>query len=132
MNKPITSLTVDYGPEEAAMRAYLQEGEGRAYKLGNRGPIRFTADGTLHPNILEAYWRCGFYVFEGVLGRDELADIEADLQNILDRLPAEKGAPIDAKGRPALGADLKAPTLFWSKPWATRSAAPSWPAAGTR
>jgi hypothetical protein len=113
MNKPIT---VDYGPEEAAMRTYLQEGERRAFSLGNRGPIRFTAGGAVHPDILEAYWHHGFYVFEGVLGRDELADIEADIHDILDRLPSAKDSPVDAKGRPALGADLKAPSLFWSKP----------------
>jgi hypothetical protein len=113
MNKPVT---IDYGPEEAAMHAYLQEGGRSAYSLGNRGPIRFTADGAVHPDILDAYWRCGFYVFEGVLGPPELADIEADIQNVLDRLPAEKGAAVDAKGRPALDAGMKAPSLFWAKP----------------
>ena len=112
----MNTLIVDYGPEEMAMQAYLRQGEQRAFSLGNRGPIRFTAGGAVHPDILDAYWRCGFYVFEGVLGRDELADIEADIQNILERLPSEKGSPVDAKGRPALGEDLKAPSLFWSKP----------------
>ncbi|MCB4820768.1 phytanoyl-CoA dioxygenase family protein [Roseicella aerolata] len=116
MNKPITTLGVDYGPEEAAMQAYLHEGEARAHALGNRGPIRFDADGRIHPEILEAYWRCGFYVFEGVLPPEELADIEADIHDILDRLPSERGSPVDAKGRPALAADCKAPTLFWSRP----------------
>ena len=104
--------------EEAAQAAYFKDGEQRAYALGNRGPVRYTEDGAIHPDILEAYWRCGFYVFEGVLQAEELADIEADLEDILDRLPAEKGAPVDAKGRPALGADCEAPTLFWSKPLA--------------
>ena len=84
---------VDYGPEEAAMQAYLRDGERRAAELGNRGPIRFTSSGELHPDIIEAYWRCGFYIFEGVLKADELADIERDLHDILDRLPAERGAP---------------------------------------
>lgn len=110
------SGAIDYGSEEAAMQRYLREGEARAYALGNRGPIRFTADGKIHPDILEAYWRCGFYVFEDVLKADELADIEADIKNILDRLPKEKGATVDAKGRPALAVDNKAQTLFWSKP----------------
>jgi len=114
MNAPVG---VDNGPEEAAMRTYLAEGAQRAMALGNRGPIRFTADGKLHPDILDAYWRCGFYVFEGVLGAAELADIEADIKtNVLGRLPARKGAAVDAQGRPALGVDRKAPTLFWSKP----------------
>ena len=106
----------DYGPEEAAMQAYLHVGARRAGTLGNRGPIRFTADGRIHPDILDAYWRCGFYVFEGVLKAEELADIESDLHAILDRLPADRDAPVDAKGRPALGAGNAAPTLFWSKP----------------
>ena len=84
--------------------------------LGNRGPIRFDADGSLHPAILDAFSRCGFYVFEGVLGADELADVDADLRDVLERLPVEKGSPVDARGRPALGADCKAPALFWSRP----------------
>jgi hypothetical protein len=113
-SKPVAP--VDYGAEEAAMRDYLREGEQRAFALGNRGPIRFTASGELHPDILDAYWRCGFYVFEGVLKPDELADIERDVKDILDRLPVEKDSPLDAKGRPALAADCTAPTLFWSKP----------------
>jgi hypothetical protein len=116
MNKPITSLTVDYGSEEAAMRAYLEAGERRAFSLGNRGPVRFSADGKIRPEILEAYWLHGFYVFENVLGTEELADIEADIQDILARLPVERGALVDAKGRPALGVGNKAPALFWSKP----------------
>jgi hypothetical protein len=107
---------VDYGPEEAAMQAYLRDGERRAAGLGNRGPIRFASTGELHPDIVEAYWRCGFYIFEGVLKADELADIERDLHDILDRLPAERGALVDAKGRPALGAASTAPNLLWSKP----------------
>lgn len=116
MNEAVRIPKSDYGAEEAAMQAYLREGGKAAYALGNRGPIRFTAEGRIHPDILDAYWRCGFYVFEDVLKADELADIEADLKDILDRLPVEKGAPVDAKGRPALGADCKAPTLNWSKP----------------
>ncbi len=114
MNAPVA---VDYGPEEAAMRVYLAAGERRALSLGNRGPIRFAAAGEVHPDILDAYWRCGFYVFEGVLDAAELGDIEADIKtNVLGRLPAKQGAPVDAQGRPALGVGLTAPTLFWSKP----------------
>jgi ectoine hydroxylase-related dioxygenase (phytanoyl-CoA dioxygenase family) len=117
MNKPV-QVAVDAAAEEAAMAAYLAEGGRKAMALGNRGPLRFTADGGLHPEILEAYWRCGFYVFEDVLKADELADIEADFKDLLERLPVEKGAAVDKHGRPALGADCAAPTLFWSKPLA--------------
>lgn len=118
MNEISNASLPDYGPEEAALRVYLQRGAERARTLGNRGPLRFTKDGKLQPEILDAYWRCGFYVFEGVLKANELADIEADIHDIFDRLPSEKGSPVDAKGRPALAAGLEAPTLFWSKPLA--------------
>ena len=114
----IAATGTDYGTEEAAMQAYLRDGEERAFALGNRGPVRYTDEGQIYPEILEAYWRCGFYIFEGVIDSDELRDIEADLHDILDRLPAEKGSLVDTKGRPALGADCEAPTLFWSKPLA--------------
>lgn len=107
---------VGYGSEEAAMQAYLREGERKAFELGNRGPIKLGPDGKLIKDILDAYWRCGFYVFEGVLKPDELADIEADIKDIIERLPVEKGAQVDKHGRPALANGCKAPTLFWSKP----------------
>lgn len=108
---------IGYGDQEAAMQAYLAAGAERARTLGNRGPVRFTADGRIHPDILDAYWRTGFYVFENVIDKAELADIEQSIQaDVLGRLPVEKGAAVDAQGRPALNAGLKAPSLFWSKP----------------
>ena len=116
MGDPGGMAAVDYGPEEAALRAYCEAGAGRAHALGNRGPVRFDADGRVHPDILDAYQRCGFYIFEGVLRPEELVDIENDIRDILDRLPSERGSPVDRKGRLALGADLKGNTLFWSKP----------------
>ena len=103
-------------PRDDEMAQYLQAGAERARALGNRGPVRWTSDGRLDPEILEAYWRCGFYVFTGVLGPEELADIEHDVQEIMDRLPVGRDAVLDAKGRPAIGVGHEAPTLFWSKP----------------
>ena len=104
---------IDPAAEEAAMTEYMREGQERAYALDNRGPVRFDAKGELHEDILEAYWRCGFYVFEGVLGKEELADIERDFQDILESLPSEKDSPVDAQGQPALGVGCEAPTSFW-------------------
>ena len=89
------------------MRAYCREGEKRALALPNRGPLRFTETGDLHPEIIEAWSEYGFYVLEGVIETKELDDIERDLMHILDRLPVEKGSPVDASGRPALGAGCK-------------------------
>ena len=58
----------------------------------------------------------GLPEFEGVVGEEEPADVEADLFDIIDRLPAEQGSSVDAKGRPALAHGCEAPALFWSKP----------------
>jgi ectoine hydroxylase-related dioxygenase (phytanoyl-CoA dioxygenase family) len=108
--------SVDYGREENAMVRYREEGERRAMTLGNRGPIRFDAAGRLDPEIVEAYSRCGFYVFESVLEADELADIERDVADMLARAPVTRGAKVDRQGRPALGVDCTAPNISWVKP----------------
>lgn len=109
-------VRTNYGSQQKPMEDYMCAGEQRALALGNRGPIRFNDDGSLAEEILEAYWRCGFYVFTGVLGVDELADIEADIADIVERLPSTKGSTTDTRGRPAIGADCSAPTLFWARP----------------
>jgi hypothetical protein len=107
---------VDYGPDEAAMARYRAEGEARARALGNRGPLRLDADGRLDPAILDAYGRHGFYVFEGVLGPDELADLERDVAEILERAPTAPGEALDRHGRPALGAAEPGDVLTWVAP----------------
>ena len=107
---------VDYGPHQRAMVDYRAAGTVRAKELGNRGPLRYGAHGALDPAIVEAYRRCGFYVFEGVLSAEELAEIERDVADMLDRAPTHKGAKVDRHGRPALGADCSAPTVSWVKP----------------
>ena len=112
----MASTAIDYGDQELAMRAYMAQGEQRAYALDNRSPVRYTDAGRVHPDIVAKYWQYGFYVFEGVLGTQELADLEVDFRDMLARLPSKKGSSLDAQGRVALGATGKAPSLFWSKP----------------
>src|SRR5262249_43074720 len=63
----IDAPLVDYGSEEPAMVRYREDGTRRALALANRGPIMFDAAGRPDPAILDAYSRCGFYVFEGVI-----------------------------------------------------------------
>ena len=123
VNLPLQRVPiVDYGPLEPAMTRYREAGTARARELGNRGPIRFaeTADPparpALHPDITEAYWRLGFYVFEGVLGEAELKGLERDLAEMLSRAPAARDADVDAEGRPALGAGCQARNLSWVRP----------------
>jgi hypothetical protein len=107
---------VDYGEAEEAMVAYRAEGEALAARLGNRGPVRFGPDGKLDRSIIDAYTEHGFYIFSGVLGPDERADIEADLADMLDRSPITKGAATDRHGRPALGVGLQGRNVTWVRP----------------
>lgn len=97
---------IDIDADEAARAAYYAEGEARALALPNRGPIRFTDDGQVHPDILDAYRTYGFYVFTGVICPEELAELRAEAAEVLERAPYPvKSSPVDRHGRPALGAD---------------------------
>lgn len=117
VNLPLVDAPpVDYGDDEEAMVRYRREGTERALALDNRGPIRFAADGSLDPAILDSYSGHGFYVFEGVLGPEELADLERDVAEMLDRAPVTKGATVDRHGRPALGADCEGRNVTWVRP----------------
>src|SRR5690348_6256316 len=84
---------------ERAMSEYGRRAEARAYALGNRGPIRVGADGRLLPEILDSYWTNGFYVFQGVVGPEELAELRADIDSVLSRAPVAPDATIDFRGR---------------------------------
>lgn len=100
----------------ADMADYIEAGRARALALGNRGPLRLTREGKLHPEILEAYWATGFYVLEGVIGEQELAELRAGIQEMLERAPVAPGADVDAQGRTALGHDIKRNTYLWVRP----------------
>jgi len=67
ISQSIEACAAHYGDAADAMRNYLIEGERSAYKLDNRGPIRFDKQGKLAEDILNTYSKYGFYIFEGVL-----------------------------------------------------------------
>ncbi len=116
MNEVIDSTLLSATEHAEAMREYFAEGVERAHALGNRGPIRLGRDGKLHPDILDAYWGRGFYVFEGVVGPEELAELRADVQRMLDHAPVSPDATHDAKGRPAFGNEFTRPPYRFAKP----------------
>lgn len=93
--------------------SYFDDGRSRAMSLGNRGPVHFIGDGALHPDIVEAYWRTGFYVFEGLIDHDELDDISTDFDALRRRLPTHRRSELDHDGNPAFGTDLEARTVIW-------------------
>lgn len=99
-----------------AMAGYSAQGIQRACALGNRGPIRVGGDGKLHRDILDAYREFGFYVFKEVVGTEELAELRADIDRVLDRAPVAPDAEHDAEGRPALGRDFARPSYRFAIP----------------
>ena len=67
----MASAAASYGSRTEAMADYFAAGEARALALGNRGPLRLEPDGRLAPDIVAAYERVGFYVFEGAIAPAE-------------------------------------------------------------
>ena len=111
-----TTTALSAADHAQAMAAYGHAAEARAKALGNRGPIRFGADGRIDRAILDAYWEHGFYVLEGVVGPEELAELRASLDEVLARAPAAPGAALDRQGRPALGEGILKPPYRLAKP----------------
>ena len=100
------------------MAAYARDGMARAQRIGNRGPVRFDADGNIHPSIIAAYWRHGFYVFESVLRPAEVDELRHDVCEILDRAPVGPGETVDAHGNPAIGVEMQRNPYAFARPLA--------------
>ena len=49
-----------------SMTTYLKEGLTIASRINNKGPLVLDENGKLHPKILKAYEKYGFYIFENV------------------------------------------------------------------
>ncbi len=92
---------------------YFVDGERRAHTLGNRGPLRFDADGALAQDIVDAYDDVGFYVFEGVIGPAELADLVDDYRDMHARAPTSGAA---ARDMTVLGRETDGPGFHFAKP----------------
>jgi hypothetical protein len=101
---------------ERIMRDYGNRAEARAHALGNRGPIRMGPDGKLLPEIVEAYWTNGFYVFQGVVGPQEVAELRADIDRVLSHAPVAPDAKVDRLGRPTLEHGIVKPPYRWGRP----------------
>ena len=92
--EPRDSLTVTRHAEE--MADYIRRGTERAMALGNRGPLRFDEEGGLAADIREAYRRCGFYVFENLIQVEELEELRADFERVLESaVPPQGPSPED-------------------------------------
>jgi ectoine hydroxylase-related dioxygenase (phytanoyl-CoA dioxygenase family) len=112
------SLPPSQAEYAAQLLDYQQAGVKRAAEIGNRGPIRWAADGQLHADILAAYWQHGYYIFENVIDADEIAALRLDAADMIARAPVTPDAKVDAKGRPARGLDFGKPAYRLAKPLA--------------
>jgi Phytanoyl-CoA dioxygenase (PhyH) len=109
MSLATAPLSLSAADHERAMSEYGRRAEARAYALGNRGPIKLGPDGRLLPEIVESYWTHGFYVFQGVVGAGELAELRADIDAVLARAPARPDAPRQDDG-------IIKPPYKWARP----------------
>ncbi|MAI42159.1 MAG: phytanoyl-CoA dioxygenase family protein [Candidatus Azotimanducaceae bacterium] len=98
------------------LKQYFHKGAKLAKQIGNRGPLKLNKDGKLHNEILEAFKREGFYVFEGVIGSQEIEELRSDIDGLLERAPVGRGSNVDKFGRPAFGQDFKRGTYTFIKP----------------
>jgi hypothetical protein len=87
------------------MAEFGRRGAERARAIGNCGPVRLDDNGRLHADILAAYWKHGYYVFEGIISAREVEELRREAGEMLQRAPIAPGATVDARGRPALGVD---------------------------
>ena len=95
---------------------YRLQGEKNAYKLGNRGRLKFDKNGDLHSDIVNSYATHGFYVFEDVLGSVELSELATDLKELLEHAPVQPKSSVDKYGDPARGSEFEIPTFRFAKP----------------
>ena len=99
-----------------SQQAYIAAGIKRASELGNRGPVKFESDGTLAKEIICAYERTGFYVFENLVNEDEIIQLQNEAQMLLDRAPVDNRATTDRLGRPAFGLEFTKPVYTLIRP----------------
>jgi hypothetical protein len=90
----------------AAQVALVRQAAAEALGLDNRGPLLLTAEGHLHPTIVESFERHGFYVLTGVIQHAELSDLRADVERLL----ADTAAPLVGPSRWNMAPPLSDPT----------------------
>ena len=115
MSQPIAP-TPTRADHAAAMDEYAGEREAHVSQLGVRGPLELGPDGRLHPDIVHAYTEHGFYIFENVIELDEVLDLRAAVEDVIDRSPVRPRADVDAHGRPAIGRDHTIEPFLLTKP----------------
>jgi hypothetical protein len=115
------------GADDEDESLLVRRAAAAALALDNRGPLELTPAGQLAPHIVRGFEKYGFYVLEGarrlllghnlpgtasaahehnfnatgVIQREELLELRADVDNLLERAPVSADGELDARGRPA-------------------------------
>ena len=82
-------MSISATEHSKSMTTYLKEGITIASRINNKGPLLLDKKGKLHPKILKAYEKYGFYIFENVIDDRELQELRADAQNMIERIKNE-------------------------------------------
>ena len=98
------------------LKPYVGAGVKRATELGNRGPLKLGDGNKLAPDILNAFRKTGFYVFEGLIQAGEIGYLQADIKSLLERAPVDNGAIKDRLGRSAFGQEFARPVYSMIRP----------------
>ena len=68
-------------------KEYKAQGLKRALEIGNRGPLRLGPDGRMDQQIVRAYQAQGYYVFEDMVSKGEVAELVKEFDEVLDNAP---------------------------------------------
>lgn len=98
------------------MDEYARQREAQMAGLGVRGSLKLGPDGQLHPDILNAYTEHGFYILENVIELDEVLELRAAVEEVIERAPVRPRADVDALGRPAIGRHHSIEPFLLTKP----------------
>ena len=79
---------------------YKAQGLKRALEIGNRGPLRLGPDGRMDQQIVQAYQAQGYYVFEDMVSKGEVAELVKEFDEVLDNAPIKEGGITDRHGCP--------------------------------
>ena len=81
-------------------KEYKAQGLKRALEIGNRGPLRLGPDGRMDQQIVRAYQAQGYYVFEDMVSKGEVAELVKEFDEVLDNAPINEGGITDRHGGP--------------------------------
>lgn len=102
--------------EKTTLKDFFEEARHRALELPNRGPLTIGDDGTIDRNLLDSYWKYGFYILEDVLDASEMSELTSEFQDLLQRAPVARDATVDSEGRALCFSELQRKQFRFVKP----------------